>query len=435
MRTHCSTVAACLSICGLIGSTAFGETKQTGEVFKLEAQPLPEDTTSGFHWYYFGLSPLKGYRPAGVKGVELRAAKLQVWSDRTRHQLILAKSSKDKDRYDRAYVDHNGDGRLDKDERYDLTRSHGIVQLEGQGSNRHEVHLRPVKLVHKGKDGESARWVALWLRDQNHILAANVTSTAGNVRFGDKDVRLALFSRAMRSEGGFAKAIEFPSKDLPEDRRYVRTYAQVLFDANGNGKFDNLRLYDTGPENQWLTRLVRVNDAYYAIQADKDGLSVRITPAKPKVGTLTVPDHVDSLIVLGPEFAGTSSGKDKKIELPAGMYVVYQYNLKTPKGTLSVGDRRADAVFEIRPGKETRIETGPPLAIAVSHSWMRMRRVVGKAESQRSEQLQLQLVVKDCAGREVTGVNMSKGGRPPAPKFKVVDSKGKTVLDDAFKYG
>lgn len=356
------------------------------------------------------------------------------FSQRNYRIILLVKSSDQQKEFDRLYVDTNGDGRFGKGECYDVSRSNGPVTVVKQEGRVPRFTIRPVKVVAKGATPGPPRWVILTgeLSGQNSCLSwTPATCVAGQVRFGDKEVLLAIYSPGSDGVGRFDQRVRLPSAPPGSPRRRMHTGCQVLFDADGNGRFDGVNISGAGPENQWLTRLLRLDGSYYEIAVGEKGQSVRITPAKPAVGILKIPPNVASASLVGPEFATSVSSQDEQVELPAGRYVVYQYTYRTRTGSLWAYDTQARAVLQVRPDQTHSLQLGPPLTFQITHAGVGdTRRGTGPMWSVR-----LNLAVVDSAGRQIYDVRTSKNQRPPAPAFKIVDQAGKIVHKGAFEYG
>jgi len=423
---------SCLGSCLVLHLCAVGAAP-TGEVFKLEMGPLPAENDPAIS-HYARQERIEGKLPPGVKGIGAKGYKVRVWSPREQCLVIVARSSEETATYDRLYVDANRDGRFDKNECYDLTRTAGPVKVTKTRSGS-RAEIRPVMLVRDKEGDGSPCWVRLGVRQrgkgQVDVLASNLTCASGTVRFGEREVRLALYIPRLGLEQVLGQGVQLPGEAGDVGSKSVRRNVQVIYDANGNGRFDNLSLYDCRPENQWLTRLLRVDGKYYALEAAEDGLSIRVTPAKPRIGKLAIPADLRMIQILGPEFALGSREADKTVELPAGRYVVMYYCYQSKGGQVQANDSSAGNVLEILSGQTTKIEVGPPLRMDIKCS---LSGIKGNAsESYRT--LGLTLKMTDRAGRPITGVYIAKGRRPVAPRFRIVDRKGKTVLSDAFKYG
>jgi len=115
-----------------------------------------------------------------------------------------------------------------------------------------------------------------------------------------------------------------------------------------------------------------------------------------------------------------------------GRYVVYQYQFRGRTGMLYAGDWSARAMLEIQPGQTTAFEVGPPLKMSIDTTWAWTREGDGPPKRNR---LDLEVWLRDRAGRRVSGLRTLKGREPPAPRFKIVDMRGNVLQSGAFEYG
>jgi len=252
----------------------------------------------------------------------------------------------------------------------------------------------------------------------------------GQVRLGDKDILLAVYDR--RASGRFDTCVAVRARDPETGRHRSGTGCQLLLDVNGNGRFDGASLSGMGPENRWLTRLVRFGGAYHELKVDPDGRSVRITPCTPKMGTLAVPKNVQSATVMGPEFVTKIRGGSKALPLPVGTYAVREYAYRKGLGTLQASDgSMTSGKFGIRAGGTSTFQAGPPLKLDAGFYIQGH----GDAGGKPSRQASLSLYAFDCAGRRTNDVAGLGGSYPPAPRFKILDETGKIVRRGAFEYG
>ncbi len=422
MKRVSPIVVAALATAGLTAAAM----AESGQVFKLERQPLPSEGAEGVSWMGTRLKKLDK-TPSGVEAAEAEGGPMDIPGiDLGPRSLILTKSGKDKKRCDRLYVDGDGNGRMDKTECYDLTQSEGPVRVPYSERDYHYALVCPITLTTKAGQETVTHWLAVRViqyRDSPHVSYGLADCVTGQVKIGDKTMRLALYDpspaqeyRPMRAEGA--------------GRRRGTVGCQLMLDANGNGTFDGLRLWGTGGENRWLTRLIRLGKRYYELDVAKGGGSVRIAPATPELGTVKLPAGVWSSSVIGPEFAAAVRGSDKEIRLPAGQYAVDRYDYAKGGARLTASDRELKALFEVKPGQSATFRAGPPLTMRVD-----CYPYPHPAKGRRPQSYRFQLALRDCAGREVSNASGLGGKRPPAPKLKIVDAKGKTVLDTAFEYG
>ena len=433
MKAIIAMLASGVLICGLCGSVgmaAAGPPGEGGKVFPLKRQPLPDASRQRLRFSYQSLELMKDVLP----GIEVQAAigrELDLsQAGLGRRQVVLVKSDRQLKRCDRLYVDANGNKRFESDECYDISRTKAPVRVERSSSNYHYSMVCPVKLV-GGKDAPaSAYWIALRAIQYDrlgHLGYAPLTCAMGEVQFGDRKTLLGICSASQ----GLVPLDRGVQPTRGDDGGGVRVGCQLLLDASGNGQFDRLSLQDMGLENRWLTRLVRSKGVYYALNVAPGGESIRITPAKPKVGKLKIPDGIESASVVGPEMAAIVVSEDKEIELPAGRYEILQYRYLKNGARLRASGGSARGVFEVKADQTNTFRVGPPLGLEVASQPMSSSRDA----TRRPSELRFHIKLTDCVGREIADCRSSGGNRPPAPRLKIVDQGGETVLDASFRYG
>jgi hypothetical protein len=435
VKTNLTILSVAILLSGMTQSVVLAEGgrdkhAQDGTVFPLKLQPLPGTEMGGFGWWGSSLSPLNVI-PEGVKGDEAVSAKLRLSrKGSTEHQVVLTKS-KGQARFERLYIDANANGRFEEGECYDLSRPAGPVTTTARGVDYREIKVRPVKIT--GLDGApgSARWIGLMFqerqqRPESFLLYTSITAAMGKVKLGDKEVSLALYERLPFDSGNrLDKRVEMPAADAPKDARaYLRSATQLMLDLDEKDRW----IRQTS-----LTRLIKSNGRYYELKVAEDARSIRVKPVEPQVGMLNIPPSLKACSILGPELAADATPKDKQIELPVGRYVVYHYVYPLTGSQLYGSDVYARNVFEIRAGQATSIEVGPPLELRLSHSWSWAQPASRGKDPPNT--LSFRLEAFDRAGRQVSGIYLEKGGRPPAPQFKILDDKGKTIHTGTFEFG
>ncbi len=433
MKAMTMTLVTAVLICGLCGSVGLAAAEPPGEggkVFPLKRQPLPDANRQRLRFSYQGLEAVEDVLP-GIEGVVGRGLDLDFSQiGLGRRQAVLVKSDDKLKRCDRLYIDANGNKRFDPDECYDISRTKDPVRVERSSANNHYCMICPVKLV-GGKDAPaSPHWFALraiQYGPMGHLGCAPITCAMGEVAFGDRKTLLGICS-VSRDLVPLGRGVQLTSGD---DEGGVRVGCQLLLDASGNGQFDRLSLQDMGLENRWLTRLVRSRGVYYALSVAPGGESIRIASAKPKVGKLKIPDGIESASVVGPEMAAIVVSDDKEIELPAGRYEVLQYRYTKDGARLRASSGSARGVFEVKADQTNTFRVGAPLGLEV----VSRPSFSSRDATRRPSQVRFRIKLTDCVGRAISDCRSSGGNRPPAPRLKIVDQGGETVLDASFRYG
>ncbi len=414
-----------------------GKAGGPGIVFKLERQPLPAEDPKGLRSLGGAFLRPISELPSGIEAVDAVGKEFRFARARGGpRQIVIAKSSRQQKQRDRLYVDANGDGRFEPSECYDISRLGApsrIITLRTAEGGRITLRLVSDCVVALKRTREKAghpSWIKLevYLGGGNAFIQCyEATCVVGQPRIGKRDVRIALYDAL--GSGRPDQGVKPLKPGL--FKQAIDTGGQLLIDRNGNGTFDEVNLRGIGPENRWLTRLLRLDGKYYQLDVALEELSARLTPSEPKLGTVSVPAHIESGSIIGREFATTVTGEDKRIRLPAGRYALSEYRYRTSGGSLTVRRGQCRTSLRIALGQTRSLQVGPPMELRLSQGWGRSKPGRGRP----ADCVTLHIQLTDCAGRRIADLRNSKGERPDPPRFKIVDSTGRTVFSDAFKYG
>ncbi len=416
---------------------------QPARVFELKREPLPTDMV-GRPPYSRSPGSFEEIKtlPPGVTAAVARTEKLRMNTDPpASFQIIVAKSAKDGAQWDRLFVDSDGDGRFADSERFDLSRSDGAVQLEPRQQNMLSAYIRPIKLILKSGQKQSDYWISIHLMsfpgNQPYLRYMSHTWAVGKVTLGDTTNLLAVHDLGLT--GRFDRCFTLhPREPGSQNVQFHVPSCQLWIDVNGDGHFRLDAYGEMGSENRWLTPLIRRGTAFYELNVAPDGNSIRVTPVSPKVGKLTSPRGFKGGKIFGPEIALRLSDSGEPSEVPMGRYGLFSYTWQEQKSLMVINDGFGGEPFEIKADQTTALKAGPPLEIRTSAE---LKRPEAKSSnwpwrSEPQPEARLSLEVFDCAGREISLITDTTGSsRPPAPKFKVTDSTGKTVASGTFEYG
>jgi len=393
--------------------------------------------------------------PSGAEGVEAIGAAF--WPPNAPHekrQVILTKSSAEQKRYDRLYVDKNGNGRFESDECYDISRAAGAVSVVQHTPTVCTAKIHP--LVWTGREGTSVCWTELRVQHADgrvSLFWTLATCMMAEMPFGDRRVRVALcpFESTGRYDRGVALVYTRGFGQVPTVSRGCR----LLLDLDANGRFDKPALDPraVGPESRLLTRFIRVEGRFYELTVAPDGRSVRATPVKPETGTLSIPAQVERAQLIGPAFATVVRGSDGPVELPVGRYSIASYvygkgqDLRPARASSRPARPRSrarrskpepgfwclslepKATVEIKAGQTTSPRLGPPLTLKVSYDTWR-----GPKKRRATRRIGVGVGLVDCAGRHVIKVWTGPGRLLPR-RVNVIDQTGRTVLKPRLTYG
>jgi len=229
---------------------------------------------------------------------------------------------------------------------------------------------------------------------------------------------------------------------LPSDRAWRLPGCDVFaIDLNHNGTFE-ISLHKRS-EVVPLGKLVKIRDAYYAIDIASDGKSLALSRTEPQCGNLTV-EASDAAVELRlwSDAADQHLLQSRERQLPAGKYkAVYAVLTKkdasgrtcTLSSNTSSAFTRMGALeyFEIQPGQTTSIRIGPPLVVKADVQ------IVVNADVQTTapETVSISPIIVGCGGEEYPAASWQGRRGPSPPAFKIVDEDGTVLVQDKFKYG
>ncbi|MGE5294291.1 MAG: hypothetical protein ACM3VT_05630 [Solirubrobacterales bacterium] len=230
-------------------------------------------------------------------------------------------------------------------------------------------------------------------------------------------------------DGAFRSILSLPL-DRPE-----RLPASDVFgiDLNHNGTFE----ISLGGQSEVmpLGRLVKIRDAYYALDVAPDGTSLALSRTEPQLGTLAIePNDVAVALRLWSDAAEQCLAQGRTWQLPAGKYKAIHATLTktdtsghvwTVSSNTSSRFTRLGPLeyFTIEPGITTSIRIGPPFVLKTD--------VVQTAAAQVS----IGMVLIGCAGEEYWGIQQQEQRRPSPPALRIVDEKGTVLETGTFEYG
>ncbi len=350
-----------------------------------------------------------------------------------RYRVIIVRSEAGIRWCDRLYVDANADGTFGEGESWDIRSTNGSVTVETDQKNYRHLTVESIALVQSEGERKIPYWITVDLYQyiQNLRLAyRSDTLVVGKAAFGDKTHLVGIYDAGCK--GRFDGRVELPPAGGENAMKYWPVYAcQILVDVDGDGRFQSSPRPSMELEHRWLTRLIRYSNHYYDIAVQPDGSSLCVTPTTPKTGTLKPPQGIVSGDLMGPECAMVLPGNNEPIRLPVGRYVVSSFTYRQGLANLLVYDRSHQSQFEVREDQEGTFSAGPPLELRTEVPSSRLRRQPGKTLTHY-----IQLEAFDCAGREVASMSGKMGmDKPVPPKFKIVDSSGKTVHSGQFEFG
>jgi len=222
-------------------------------------------------------------------------------------------------------------------------------------------------------------------------------------------------------DGKYNKSFSPPKGDGRDPRCDV-----MAIDLDGNSKFQ----YGVPgvSEIMPLSRLIEINGQYYGMDVADDGSTIEFRRAQPQFGTLSLEGKEVKLALWSDAARQQISGSGKDWNLPAGRYALVTMELTE---TDAAGDRWAFKIakagagplgdFEIRPGRTTSFQIGPPFQ---TRSFMENRQgnvIVG-------------FDLKGRAGERYVPGATRNGKEVSEPQFKIIDSYGKVANSGQFEF-
>jgi len=324
----------------------------------------------------------------------------------------------------RLCIDRDGDGILSEERCFTAE-----VSKKTPVSSRRQ-YLGPISLVAGDNPGKSDGWlyVNCFRADARGLLIPYAAFfRTGKLRLAGQAYQVAVVDG---DHDGLYRSI----LSLPLDRPWRLPGCDVFaVDLNRNGTFEiSLRQRS---EVFPLGKLLKVGDAYYAIDIASDGKSLTLSRTEPQCGTLAV-DAKDAAVELRlwSDAADQYLLQSRERQLPAGRYkAVYAVLTKNDaSGRTSTLEFNTSSAFtrlgplecfEIQPGQTTSIRIGPPLVVKTD------------VQTRGSGSVSISPVLIGCGGEEYRAAS-SRGMQRPSPlAFKIVNEEGTVLVQDKFKYG
>ena len=258
--------------------------------------------------------------------------------------------------------------------------------------------------------------------DQRWLQLGLVVAAEGTCRFGPKDYPVRLKDgNGNMSLGDAAKPMVRAGKVMG-----LQPGDEVIVDT-GDGSFtkDVLKLS--------VGHLTRVDGAWYKLEVDAAAMKIKAVPVEAQTGQVRIDHEEWSATLVGKEHILKLGGDKKPIDVPAGQYVVLDYQEVAPadaagrRGRLMRSGQRDLYQDKLKPvdvaaGKTTEIAVGSPL-----------KAVVAAAVKGRTVTFTLQ--VQDASGVVVDYAMSPEGKRLPEPKVIIADAAGKEIYRCTLEYG
>jgi hypothetical protein len=227
-----------------------------------------------------------------------------------------------------------------------------------------------------------------------------------------------------------------PRSDIrTSDGRLYAIGDHVLVDVNGDGRFEPG--YGGSKELYSYAKYLQVNGEWYSLDISDHGGKVGVQTPSLRFGAVGIPDQPGSCSVQLASEGGILrfDRTGKEFQVPTGAYQLYTH---TTEVSHSSGKWRYDASgtasgqkLQVAEDNASVLRFGAPLLINVGNDTRRMGR---GGQPRAGDMIHLSLTISGQGGEIYSNIQKN-GQRPPVPTFKVVDEKGKTVVNGSFKYG
>jgi hypothetical protein len=252
---------------------------------------------------------------------------------------IALDRSSEQGKYDRLYIDSNGNGRLDDED-----------AVTAYQTDQYYTYFGPVKVVFEGEDGPVTYHLNFRFLDYN-----------------EQNRRLYIYS------GGWYEG----EVTVGGQKKYC-----MLIDYNVNGTFndkslqsgdsDRIGIGDKGDQNTgFVGNYIEVGNVLYRTEISRDGAYIKLAKAEDvKYGNIRVPETITELTVGGENGQFTHKLKDGATTLPVGKYRIdhWQIDRKDDNGkswTMRGYGFSERGDFDIKDQAETALEIGEPVTLGL----------------------------------------------------------------------
>lgn len=295
-------------------------------------------------------------------------------------------------RYDRLYIDTNGDGHLDDE-----------TPHQGRQQDQYNVGFDPVPVYLTGDDGLITYHLSM------EFYSYNEQSTYLRI-----------------STGGFYEGTVLIDGNA---------VACLLIDYNGNGTFDDTaedfngdRIWlgqGNGRREFYVGRYIEYDDRLYRLNVSRDGAFIGLTSA-PDVpyGVVEVPAAITKFSAGGRNGLYEKIPQDGRVRLPEGEYRIQRWEIaRKDKGqdwTLSGSGFPRAQTFSVRPDVPAAMDVGEPVFSRLSVT----------------ERSGVYAVNQTLRGKQGEQISLLRNGRQPAaPKVSIRTKTGDYDRTFSLEYG
>jgi hypothetical protein len=361
-------------------------------------------------------------KPDGIQDIPAGFDQPRYYTIKSGHRSVLMAADFSQKNV-RLCIDADGDG-IFSEERCFTAKLSKETPVSGQ-----RQQLGPISLVSGKRAGKAdgTFYVNCFREDTRGLLIPYAAFfRTGKLRLAGQMYRVAVVDGD--HDGAYRSILS-----LPLDRAWRVPGCDVFaIDLNHNGTFE-ISLQERS-EIFPLGRLVKVRDAYYAVDIASDGASLALSRIDPQLGTLAVePTDVTAELKLWSDAAEQCLSQGGTWQLPAGKYKAIHASLTKTDASGNVwavlsNSRSAFTrlgpleYFTIEPGRTTSIRIGPPFIVKTD------------VEEIAAGQISIGVVLVGCAGEEYWGIQQGQR-RPSPPAFRIVNEQGAVLIADKFQYG
>ena len=312
------------------------------------------------------------------------------------------------------YVDTNANGLLSDEKSLQRKR----ITIRAEGEKWKFWRFGPVPLKAGSARPDAIQRCFLTTQSPRYVDIHPIHSYAGKIRIGDNVHEVVLMDSDY--DGQYRTVF---SPDCVQGR--WANCDSMAFDYDRDGRFTHIVFHSV--EEVPLSRLLRVDGQYYTVHLSQDMRRLTLSKIEPEFGTVqfSIPDT--QALLWSDAFSGYVTASDGTYSLPVGRYSASRFRARVKveqddwEMTSSYETGRLKD-FEIKPGKTTRLDFGPPFTAKVD-------------VSQQARQVSLGPRLYGSGG-EIYRSNVQKNGKVvEAPSFSIVTEDGTVLQKGRFKYG
>lgn len=348
--------------------------------------------------------------------------------------------------------------RLNFDGKQEFTKEFSleIQAAQTQGNMFYGMFGQKVLKVKRGQ-----QTIPLWV--QGTVTKGEYQAQVGNAVAGAKPQfkRVAYTRITMTAVSAIEATVKFGDKSYPvrladsncnftytDPTKIVRCYGTAapylmqgdgLMVDTGDGKFG--KDCEIGLSGQ----PVRVAGKWYELTVAEDLTKITAKAMDVPMATIKVASDAWTCRLVSKETVLSLRGGKDAMDVPAGEYMIQEYTVTgstdsarrgivpSITGNCTMADGGKSEAIKLDSGKTIDLAIGAPLKASVK-AVSNVTVLGGDNVKTGQNMVMFSLVFSDSGGHKVTSLT-GNNGRPPAPKFEVIDSGGKTIYESTLEYG